>query len=365
MAQVVAAAAASACAGAALVSACGQGSDELPPLERNIPNPVEAGADVEAGPDVLVPELGIIADPAAPCDDELALDDADPLNAARAVEICSKASDNGWGIVSAKWTQLDGTPPPVDPELALYHLGHGLVASFGAVETEVGERMLALSSGTARQPTDPDWVATVDADGLLGGLQKQYLCEYPMGLPQAASACTGVASGDPNDSIALELELRAPEQAKGFSFRFDFHTSEWPNYICSEYNDAFVALLSPAPADHPNGNVSFDTKNNPISVNAAFVRVCDCEGGPPCLAGSKSFACDLGAEPLLGTGFETHAATGWLRTQALVTGGETITLRWAIHDSGDGQLDSTILIDDFTWLGALDGGVITEPETPK
>jgi hypothetical protein len=131
-----------------------------------------------------------------------------------------------------------------------------------------------------------------------------------------------------------------------------------------EFNDAFAALLSPPPPDHPDGNVSFDSKGNVVSVNAAFVRVCTCADGPPCTANEKKFACDLGGKQLEGTGFEGHAATGWLKTQALVSSGATVTLRWTVWDAGDGIFDSTTLVDDFTWLGEIDGGVITEPEDP-
>lgn len=55
-----------------------------------------------------------------------------------------------------------------------------------------------------------------------------------------------------------------------------------------------------------------------------------------------------------------HAATGWLRTKSPVVGGETITLRFTIYDSGDGLLDSSALIDNFRWIPkSLDANVVT------
>ena len=71
------------------------------------------------------------------------------------------------------------------------------------------------------------------------------------------------------------------------------------------------------------------------------------------------FDCDLGDVELTGTGFETRAGTGWLVTKAPVTAGETIQLRWAIYDSGDPVLDSTVVIDNFRWLGES----TADPET--
>jgi hypothetical protein len=77
----------------------------------------------------------------------------------------------------------------------------------------------------------------------------------------------------------------------------------------------------------------------------------------PQTAGGKSFACPLGAASLAGTGFEEtdnsgpHAATGWLTTSAAVESvkGQDITLLFAVWDSSDANLDSTVLIDNFTW----------------
>ena len=107
----------------------------------------------------------------------------------------------------------------------------------------------------------------------------------------------------------------------------------------------------------PDGNISFDSQGNTISVNAGFLEVCGCESGPPCGAGNKTFSCALGRDQLLGTGFDesdfdpwNSAATGWLVTTApLEQPGGEITLQFAIWDSGDGVLDSTVLLDNFTF----------------
>jgi hypothetical protein len=111
-----------------------------------------------------------------------------------------------------------------------------------------------------------------------------------------------------------------------------------------------------------------------VSVNNAFVDVCACPGqGPPCNAGGKMFACALGDSGLMGTGFgpdtagSDHASTGWLSTKAPVKGGETITIRWTVYDSGDGVLDTTTLVDNWQWIA--NGGTVsvgTDPiTTPK
>src|SRR5262249_168190 len=64
---------------------------------------------------------------------------------------------------------------------------------------------------------------------------------------------------------------------------------------------------------------------------------------------------------LASTGFDGHAATGWLQTQAPVTPGSEITLLLTIWDSGDGVLDSTVLLDKFAWSADPPTGPTTPP----
>ena len=148
---------------------------------------------------------------------------------------------------------------------------------------------------------------------------------------------------------------------KNFSFDFDFYTYEWPVFVCSQYNDFFVAMLSPIPMGQTDGNISFDQLGNPVSVNNAFVEVCGCSGGPPCSAGGKMFSCSLGNTELTGTGFEGHAATSWLSTTAPVDPNSTITIRWGTYDSGDGVLDSTTILDNWKWIAEPGTTVGTDP----
>ncbi|MBP7292348.1 MAG: hypothetical protein KBB21_37315, partial [Nannocystaceae bacterium] len=118
------------------------------------------------------------------------------------------------------------------------------------------------------------------------------------------------------------------------------------------FNDQYIALVDPAPMGSINGNISFDSMSNPVSVNIAFFDVCS--------------GCALGTGELAGTGFDTWddaGATSWLVTTAPVDGGDEFTIRFAIWDTGDSAWDSTVLLDNFRWLaggGEVDVG--TEPE---
>ncbi|MEO7329186.1 MAG: putative metal-binding motif-containing protein [Minicystis sp.] len=299
-----------------------------------------------------------------PCDDGLAVGDNNPMNAAKAVELCQQLVDpKKWGVASAKWVLPDGSSAAGQPG---FDLGHGLLSHFGPnVNVQGGKRMLGLSSGTARAPNDPGYQD-------VGGFDKGYTSNSPQGFPKESPACPGSITGEPHDGAALQLEILTPTNAQGFSFSFNFFTYEWPDFICSTFNDFFVSILTPFPANQQDGNISFDSQGNPVSVNNAFLEVCGCFGGPPCQAGGKNFPCSLGATKLQSTGFgadssfQDHGSTYWLQTQAPVKPHANITIRWAVYDSGDGILDTTTLVDNWQWTANSGTEVVTVPiGTPK
>jgi len=235
----------------------------------------------------------------------------------------------------------------------------GNLTALGVNSPKQGARLLALSSGTARQPTDPGYQD-------VGGFDKGYTTGSPPPYPKNTPACPGVITGQPHDGAALQVVIRVPTNAQSFSFNINFFTYEFPDYICSTYNDSFVVMMTPQPASLPDANIAFDQAGNPISVNNSLLQVCD-----PQNAGGKNFTCPLGATSLMATGFgidttmdEDHAATGWLQTTAPVPAslkGKDVTLLFAVWDSSDGLLDSTALIDNFVW--SAEAGTATAPVT--
>ncbi len=276
-------------------------------------------------------DLSIISCPPPvhePCDGQLPIDSSDAFDAARAIGLCE-------GVLNAQWVLPDG-----QTSATLNDLGHGILNGFGAnIYPWEGDQLLALSTGTARNPTDPGFVHP-------SGYDAGYESGYPTGFPIESPSCPGVITGAPHDGIGLLLEIEVPAYAKGFSFNIDMYTYEFPDYICSTYNDFFAAFLSPPPAgSFANGNIAFDNQGNPISVNAGLLEVCS-----PQTAGGLTFACNLGTAELEGTGFEEHAATGWLEVQAPAEPGTTISILFTTWDSGDGVLDTTTLIDNWQWL---------------
>lgn len=339
----------------------------------------------EAGSDGVVPPPtdedcdGKIDNAPSACDDGFALDDVDPKNGARTIGLCqfttaspTQKKEKTWGVIEARYVRADGTTN-AKPGLQV-----GIQDTFGPnVHVQDGKRMLELSSGRARTTGQPDvcqyntCVTNDNGDNSVHGA--------PMGFPQSVPNCNQAPWI--NDDIGLEVKLRAPTNATGYSFDFDFYSYEFPHYVCTAYNDQFVALVDPPPMGAINGNISFDSKTNPVSVNLAFFSVCD-----PANIGNFAHYCVLpdvcptppmpycpsGASQLEGTGFTVFStqdagATSWLKSQAPVQGGQELSIRFAIWDTGDVQFDSAVLIDNFQWVA--NGGnvsVSTDPiDTPK
>ncbi|WP_437936493.1 choice-of-anchor L domain-containing protein [Sorangium sp. So ce341] len=280
---------------------------------------------------------GAIDNVAPPCDDGLSLDDFDPANGARAIDLCAFASrdDRRWGVLSARYVRGDGSPAARSPAV-------GLFDGFGPnVRVQGGARLLALSTGRARLPDHPDacWSGSCSSYGPGAA---------PPGFPQDNPDCP--PSDFINDDIGLEVVLRAPQNATGYEFLFKFYTYEYPEWVCEDFNDQFVALATPAPPGSYNGNLSFDGEGRPVSVNIAFFDVCD--------------GCPLGSSELVGTGFSPRrdGGTRWLKTRAPVRGGEEISLRFILFDTGDDRFDSTALIDGFRWIAT--GGTVSVETAP-
>jgi hypothetical protein len=276
------------------------------------------------------------------CDAGLALDSADPLDAAKAIDICKTSDDpEDWGLVSAAWVMADGSTAVSNPT---YAKGHGIFDSFGSnVTVRNGDRLLALSTGFARRPMDLGWVEPIT------GTFKGYTGNNPAGFPKATTTCLGTCplTGTPHDDAALAVTLRVPWFANGFSFDYKYYTSNYPNYICSQYVDWFVAILDPIPEGQTDGNIAFDSYGYPIGNNNALLQFCTPNSAAGC------YSCERGTAELQGTGYENYAGSQWLTATAPAEKNTVITLRFAIYDSGDGTYDSIVLIDNFRWSVSL------------
>jgi len=320
-------------------------------------------------------------DSVATCDSGLAPDSGDPLDAAKALGLCQLAKGNSWGVVSAQWVFPDGTSASVHPTPIFTPLpgdacesvgtppnplSHGILPAFGTnVKPLEGASVVALSTGVARPGSNTPPAPSFGPSPMDGARMCRAAASPPQ-FPKDSPSCAGSKTADDHlayDSIALELVIKAPSNARALSFNLDFYSAEWPTFVCGPYNDFFVALLqSQHPSVPADQNIAFDSKQNPISVNNGYMEVCD-----PALSAAKPalarFTCARGTTELLGTGFETAkygGATGWLKTSSPIVPGETIHVRFAIWDMGDERFDSTVLLDQFSWDPKAPDGPTTE-----
>jgi hypothetical protein len=302
--------------------------------------------------------------PPSSCDQGLPYD-GPAADFAKALGLCQQADATHWGVVSATYTQgYNSTQTPNDGQ-------HGIMAGFGTnVKPREGANLGILSSGWALPCDDQSPGANCsgsgESDPYFKGEQTPMdpgLGTPPPGYPKSTAQCQ--AATDIHDTIGVTLQIKTPANAQGLSYDFDFYSGEWPEYVCTSFNDSFVAWLQSAAWSGTNGdlNISFDSKGNPVNVNIGFFNQCTpntqtgCSGGP-----NQTAACSGGPTDLQGTGFYNlgtyctsqstgGGATGWLTTTAPVKGGETITLQFIIWDTGDANWDSSVLVDNLQWYG--------------
>src|SRR5690606_10747321 len=90
------------------------------------------------------------------------------------------------------------------------------------------------------------------------------------------------------------------------------------------------------------GNISFDSKGSPISLNAGFFEYLD--------AWHVQADCDPCEAPeLAGTAAAGHAGTKWLETSFPMESGDNFEIRFILFDMSEPQWDTWVLLDNFGW----------------
>ncbi len=256
---------------------------------------------------------------------------------AQSMELCQATSANPppaqrrWGLISAELTDASGSGPNNQD------LQRAVMFSFGSnVIPQVGQTMAALSTGAARAMNHPGFVSSMSTDFDAPGLPPSvFLGAHGGVLPSPPSCPTGSGA---NDGVNLRLQVRVPTNATSLTFRWKFHSADYPQWVCSQFSDFFLALLtSQAPGLPADRNIAFDVVGNYVSLNTATFEVCQ--------------GCALGTQELIGTGFPPNdaGATAWRVTTAPVVPGEIITLDLMVFDVQDGTGDSLVLLDGFEW----------------
>lgn len=145
----------------------------------------------------------------------------------------------------------------------------------------------------------------------------------------------GSVNSQGNDVVQLRLELNPPENAKGLSFDVMFLSEEFPEFVGSQYNDAFTAEMLQSQLEivgnqvYSPYNFAYDSQGNVLSVNTVF-------------------------DYTLETGTTFDGATALLTAAAPIerdyeTGTGHVFVYLTIQDLGDGIYDSAVFLDNFRW----------------
>lgn len=329
------------------------------------------------------------------CDTALPTNSTDAKEYARALGVCRDTTETAplpqrtWGLIDARLLQADGSP-------LQFSAAASIRTSFGAQLLPMeGRSVVVLSTGIASDGTQtnpgpnggpvntsiPHASGGVDIQscGLPYCISDWFAAPNPPlklanRLPEAPGCQAGtVGVNVANDSVMLVLRLRAPTNARAFQFNGYFLSSEYPEYVCTLFNDQLVALVDTpggAPAGAPNPpdknlmTYAAQGQRWPVGINVArgtpLFKVCQPQAqSPACWDPDVSAAsCANGPGELTGTGFEAPmgqsctngGGTGWLVTTGNVRPGEIVELRVALWDVGDHILDSLALLDGFRWL---------------
>lgn len=270
---------------------------------------------------------GIVDEALEPCDSGLSATAATDF--AKAIELCS------WVDSAAFNSGSDSR-------------GRNIVGGFGNVYApHAGSSMAVLATGVAVDASGPGFVTPNNGTAFLN------TAPHPDPQPDPADGCGKADASTVNDITEMTLEVVVPSNAQAMSFDFAFMSGEFPEWVCSDYDDTFMVILE---SQQFNGNISFDDAGRPVTINVGFFDVCPVSQGGACAGDSE----------LAGTGYEgtVGGGTGWLTTTAPVTPGEVITLRFLIFDEGDTIYDSLALIDNFRWHGSAVEGPITVERDP-
>jgi uncharacterized repeat protein (TIGR01451 family) len=141
------------------------------------------------------------------------------------------------------------------------------------------------------------------------------------------------------DVSILKIDLNVPTGVNCLSFDFRFLSEEYPEYVNSDFNDAFIAELdnstwttSGSTISAPN-NFAFDPSGDVISINSS--------GATSMTAANADGTTYDGATPPLGA------------STPITAGAHSLYL--SIFDQGDNILDSAVFVDNLV-LGTTAGG---------
>ncbi len=330
---------------------------------------------------------GTVDNPLPPCDAGLASNSANADEYAQAIDLCqfteempADPGDRIWGVIDAGLYRANSAGAPAAASRSLRD-------GFGDnIDNRFGDRLAVLSTGRAADnagDVNPGWAdfQTGQDMNTNSAFPVDWYAANGFALPNAPGCPVPLDDTDAQDPVLLQIDVRVPTNANSFSVDMFFFSAEYPEYVCTEFNDFFVALVdSSDPGNPADKNIAIyddGVSTWPVGVNiveaadglfiactdhvvgecgdaASAYNGCtsntDLQGTGFDVAGETFYACDYGGE--------AGGGTGWLAMSGNVTPGEIMQIRFAIWDTSDGQFDSLVLLDNWQWsVQASDPGV--------
>ena len=301
--------------------------------------------------------------PTTSCSSRTCNGDCTPTELAQAMDICSfpTGSEKYWGVVSSDFLLADGSGSSSTPCRNQFGVQSSFAQYYGSGSTNpaVNSRFAVVSSGraTAAAGGVDDSICSKTRRN---NVPSAYISKHGGNLETANNCPTG--SSNVYESASLRLRIRAPTNAKSFSYRLMFLSQEFPYYVCTQYNDMFLALLSsfpagfPAPADTnvatapiPSGS---GTQTVPLSINIEkFFTICQASNsyGTNCNPTAFSTMLSGSAYRYSRSGQQWGAGTALLTNTVNVSPGSTFSIDFLIFDTGDYKYQSTAILDSLTW----------------
>jgi cell wall-associated NlpC family hydrolase len=167
----------------------------------------------------------------------------------------------------------------------------------------------------------------------------------PNNATNLSTTLGGSNNSQGNDLVQLTLVLRVPTGSTAWSVDWKLLSEEFPEYVGSAYNDAFLIetqestfTIAGSTVSAPN-NTAFDSSGRLISVNTTG-------------------ALSMTSIQSVGTTYDGSTAT--LSTCAPVApGASQITAIFSIMDLGDSIFDTTVFLDNFRFQA----GACSAPNT--
>lgn len=143
---------------------------------------------------------------------------------------------------------------------------------------------------------------------------------------------------------ACVLEFDFVPQSSAVSFKYVFGSEEYPEFVCSGFNDVFAFLIS-GPGIFGSLNMAIvPGTSTSVAINVVNGGLVGSNGfaGPHCILSNPSLYVDNSG----GSTLELDGFTVRMTAQAIVQPCQTYHLRILIADVGDGAYDSGVFIEE-------------------